>query len=149
VHAAVGEPLHGVCFSLPPSPRACRAGGRRAIRESLQDFFEDNGYAVDAAANGSEALARLNGTDLPCVIILDLLMRVLDGNMTYAAMQQDPRLARLPVIISTSDPGRALAGPLVMKSRSICSACSAWFSSTVRTDGARPSPASNCRAAHL
>jgi CheY-like chemotaxis protein len=85
------------------------------IRESLQDFFEDKGYAVDAAANGSEALARLNGTDLPCVIILDLLMPVLDGNMTYAALQQDPRLARLPVIISTSDPARAPHGTLIMK----------------------------------
>ena len=85
------------------------------IRESLQDFFEDKGYVVDAASNGSEALARLSGSDLPCVVILDLLMPVLDGIMTYAAMQQDARLARLPVIISTSDPGRAPHGVLIMK----------------------------------
>jgi CheY-like chemotaxis protein len=85
------------------------------IRESLQDFFEDKGYEVDAAANGAEALARLHGAELPCVIILDLLMPVLDGNQTYAAMQQEPRLAGLPVIISTSDPGRAPQGVLLMK----------------------------------
>jgi CheY-like chemotaxis protein len=85
------------------------------IRESLQDFLEDRGYTVETASNGAEALDILRMSDLPCVILLDLLMPVLDGNAMYSAMQLDPHLACVPVIVSTSDPTRAPKGPLVMK----------------------------------
>jgi CheY-like chemotaxis protein len=85
------------------------------IRDSLQEFFEDEGYTVTTAANGAEALTQLATGELPCVIILDLLMPVLDGNEMYEKMQADPRLSQLPVIISTSDPRRAPSGVLTMK----------------------------------
>lgn len=85
------------------------------IRESLQEFFEDEGFPVATAANGEEGLARLRGGPLPCVIILDLLMPVLDGNEMYEQMQADPALASVPVIISTSDPRRAPSGVPTMK----------------------------------
>jgi CheY-like chemotaxis protein len=85
------------------------------IRESLQDFLEDKGYSVETASNGAEALDVLRMSDLPHVILLDLVMPVLDGNAMYNAMQLDPRLAGVPVIVSTSDPTRAPSGLLVMK----------------------------------
>jgi CheY-like chemotaxis protein len=85
------------------------------IRDSLQEFFEDEGFAVATAANGEEGLARLRAGPLPCIIILDLLMPVLDGNEMYQHMQSDPALARVPVIISTSDPRRAPSGVPIMK----------------------------------
>lgn len=85
------------------------------IRDSLQEFFEDEGYAVRTAENGQKALDLLGTGELPCVVILDLLMPVLDGNEVYEKMQADPRLAAVPVIISTSDPRRAPSGVLTMK----------------------------------
>jgi CheY-like chemotaxis protein len=85
------------------------------IRDSLREFFEDEGYTVTTAGNGAEALQQLATGELPCVIILDLLMPVLDGNEMYERMQADPRLSQLPVIISTSDPRRAPSGVLTMK----------------------------------
>lgn len=85
------------------------------IRDSLQEFFEDEGFAVATAANGEEGLARLRAGPLPCIIILDLLMPVLDGNEMYEQMQADPALAGVPVIISTSDPRRAPSGVQIMK----------------------------------
>jgi CheY-like chemotaxis protein len=85
------------------------------IRDSLQEFFEDEGYAVATAENGQKALDLLGAPQLPCVVILDLLMPVLDGNEVYEKMQADPRLAAVPVIISTSDPRRAPSGVLTMK----------------------------------
>lgn len=85
------------------------------IRESLREFFEDEGYDVATAANGAEALTRLADEDLPCVVILDLLMPVLTGNEVYARMQKDPRLSQVPVVVSTSDPSRAPNGVLIMK----------------------------------
>jgi two-component system, sensor histidine kinase and response regulator len=85
------------------------------IRDSLQEFFEDEGFAVATAANGEEGLARLRAGPLPCVIILDLLMPVLDGNEMYEQMQADAGFSQVPVIISTSDPRRAPSGVPTMK----------------------------------
>lgn len=89
----------------------------RGIRESLQEFFADEGYAVDVAADGVEALRLLDAPDepLPSVVILDLLMPTISGNEVYEHMQSNPRLAAVPVIISTSDPARAPRGTLTMK----------------------------------
>jgi CheY-like chemotaxis protein len=85
------------------------------IRDSLAELFEDEGYGVATAADGSAGLLALNAGTLPCVVILDLLMPVLDGNEMYSMMQADPRLANVPVIVSTSDPSRAPSGVLIIK----------------------------------
>ena len=85
------------------------------IRDSLEEFFVGEGYAVATAINGAEALTRLRDEHVPCVVILDLLMPILNGNEVYARMQEDPRLASVPVIVSTSDPSRAPSGTLIMK----------------------------------
>lgn len=85
------------------------------IRDSLRELFEDEGYAVATAQDGAEALAQLHAGEPPCVVILDLLMPGVSGNEVYAAMQSDPRLARVPVIVSTSDPSRAPSGVLIMR----------------------------------
>jgi CheY-like chemotaxis protein len=85
------------------------------IRESLEEFLSDEGYAVDSAADGAGALEKLNKEKPPCVVILDLLMPLVSGNEVYDKMQEDPRLSKIPVIISTSDPSRAPTGSTVMK----------------------------------
>jgi CheY-like chemotaxis protein len=88
----------------------------RDLRESLQEYFEDQGYRVSTAANGAEALDLLAATDdLPCLVILDLVMPVVSGNEVYDTMQKDPRLAAVPVVVSTSDPSRAPHGVLIMR----------------------------------
>ena len=87
----------------------------RDIRESLQEYFEDEGLAVRVAANGRDALDVLAEDPLPCLVILDLIMPIMSGNELYQAMQNDPRLVKVPVIISTSDPSRAPSGVLIMK----------------------------------
>lgn len=85
------------------------------IRDTLKELCEDEGYEVATAANGAEALAVLAGAVAPCVVVLDLIMPVMTGNELFATMQRDPRLARVPVIVSTSDPSRAPVGVPVMK----------------------------------
>jgi two-component system, sensor histidine kinase and response regulator len=85
------------------------------IRDSLEEFFVEEGYAVKTAADGAQALALLQGGELPCVVILDLLMPVLDGSEMYERMRADPKLRTVPVIISTSDPRRAPPGVLTLK----------------------------------
>ena len=85
------------------------------LRETLQDVFEDEGYVVLTASNGCEALLLLGEADLPCAVILDLFLPLVSGGEVYAQMQGDPRLARVPVIISTSDPSRAPEGVPIMR----------------------------------
>lgn len=85
------------------------------IRESLEEYFQDEGFDVVTAKDGAEALVKLAAAELPDVVVLDLLMPKVDGTQVYAHMQQDPRLAAVPVIVSTSDPARAPSGVLLMK----------------------------------
>lgn len=80
------------------------------FRESLRDVFEDDGYDVAVAANGVEAMARLDDLAEVCLVILDLHMPRMTGGEVYEAMQANPRFARIPVIIATSDPTGAPAG---------------------------------------
>jgi len=60
--------------------------------------LEDEGHAVRAAENGGAALAALRAPDarLPCVILLDLMMPVMDGWAFRAEQLRDPHLAKIP-----------------------------------------------------
>ncbi len=69
-----------------------------AIREVLSEVLSDEGYAVDTAANGSEALVYLQAAPRPGLILLDLMMPVMNGWEFRAAQQLDPELAAIPVI---------------------------------------------------
>ena len=51
----------------------------RAVRESLRRALELEGYEIELAADGSEALYRLEGTAEPDAMILDVLMPGVDG----------------------------------------------------------------------
>lgn len=85
------------------------------IRESLEEFFQDEGFDVTTASDGAQALDTLASAPLPDVMLLDLRMPKLDGSDVYEQMQHNPRLARVPVIVSTSDPSSAPSGVLIMK----------------------------------
>lgn len=50
----------------------------RHIRELIADFLEYEGYTVEKAANGGEALSILEHFR-PDVVVLDLMMPVMDG----------------------------------------------------------------------
>lgn len=70
------------------------------IREGLLDLLADNGCDAVGAANGALALKYLETADpLPCLILLDLMMPVMDGQAFREAQLNDPRIAHIPVII--------------------------------------------------
>lgn len=68
-------------------------------REALSMLLAGDGYMVSVAGNGQEALERLRGRGRPDVIVLDLLMPVKDGIEFCKEKQQDPELARIPLIV--------------------------------------------------
>ena len=83
--------------------------------ETVKDLLEDEGYAVEIAADGRAGLELLRRLPArPCLLLLDLIMPILDGNAVYRELQADPQLALIPVAIATSDPARAPSGALVL-----------------------------------
>lgn len=64
-------------------------------------MFREEGYAVDAASNGAEALdvARVRSPDL---VVLDLTMPVMDGLTFLEHLRGDPAIATVPVVILTA-----------------------------------------------
>jgi two-component system, sensor histidine kinase and response regulator len=79
-------------------------------RDTLRDALQDEGYSVVVARDGREAMERLAMQPAPALMILDLLMPGMHGNALYDEMQRSPALAKIPVLVTTSDPTRAPAG---------------------------------------
>ena len=71
------------------------------LRETLADLLQAEGYRTAEAANGREALTRLRQAGLPCLILLDLMMPVMNGWEFREALRQDAALASIPVAILT------------------------------------------------
>ncbi|WP_075008854.1 MULTISPECIES: response regulator [Stigmatella] len=72
-----------------------------AIVEALQDILSDEGYAVEAAFNGEEALQRLHAAR-PDLMLMDLMMPVMDGRELLRRVRQDPSLHDLPVVVMSA-----------------------------------------------
>lgn len=73
----------------------------REIRRSLRDLFTLEGFDVEEAGNGLEALDRLDAGVHPSMIVLDLVMPVMDGWEFLRRMQSRPE-RDTPVIVLTS-----------------------------------------------
>ena len=70
------------------------------VRSALAELLEEEGFSVEGAPNGREALALLRGgTVHPAVILLDLMMPGMDGWDFRHEQMRDPKLAAVPVVI--------------------------------------------------
>ena len=71
------------------------------LRETLRDLLKMEGFNVAAAANGKEGLERLNEFELPCLILLDLMMPVMDGWQFLETLDTSPEWdpAKLPIVV--------------------------------------------------
>jgi len=78
-------------------------------RTHLVELLQLEGFKATAYANGAEALAELQRrTKLPCLIVLDIRMPVMDGPQFRAALLADARLSAIPVVVMTGfDPSAA------------------------------------------
>jgi CheY-like chemotaxis protein len=71
-----------------------------AIRFTVQQVLEMEGYRVAAFANGKEALEGLSQVDGPCLILLDLMMPVMDGWQFLEARRHNrDAIAAIPVVV--------------------------------------------------
>jgi two-component system response regulator MprA len=74
----------------------------RAVRESLRRALELEGYQIELAADGQEALERLeaNGDGQPDAVILDVLMPNVDGLDVCRRLRRSGN--RVPVLMLTA-----------------------------------------------
>jgi len=76
------------------------------VRDVLIEYFSSEGYVVEAASSGRDALAAVR-RQRPNLVLLDLRMDGMDGLETLAALKQID--AGLPVIMVTANEDAAVA----------------------------------------
>lgn len=70
----------------------------RNIREVLAAVLQDEGYSVRTAIDGRQALDQLH-QDPPDLVLLDVMLPGLDGRELIRRMQQQSKLADIPVVL--------------------------------------------------
>jgi len=68
------------------------------IRDGLSIVLMAEGYAVETAANGREALNKLYRGLQPCIILMDLMMPVMNGFEFRQEQLANPVFASIPLI---------------------------------------------------
>jgi CheY-like chemotaxis protein len=71
------------------------------LREMLAVLLESEGFHVQTASNGAEALKVMHATR-PAVILLDLMMPVMSGDEFRRRQLAEPEYANVPVICMTA-----------------------------------------------
>jgi two-component system response regulator MprA len=72
----------------------------RAVRESLRRALELEGYQVELAEDGEQALERVGGVTAPDAVILDVLMPGIDGLEVCRRLRADANA--VPVLMLTA-----------------------------------------------
>jgi CheY-like chemotaxis protein len=69
------------------------------LRGALTELLRDEGYQVECAASGIEALKRLDHAPAPSLVLLDIMLPYMDGLEFRAAQLASPAMADIPVIV--------------------------------------------------
>jgi CheY-like chemotaxis protein len=72
----------------------------RFLRGAIEKILSKAGYAVTGVADGREGLAAAS-TDLPSLILLDMMLPGLDGTAVLKTLKKDKLTAHIPVIVLT------------------------------------------------
>lgn len=72
------------------------------FRDALVEIIRREGFQVETAKSGLQALDKLRWGLRPCVILLDLQMAVMTGWDFRTEQRRDPALASIPVIAMTA-----------------------------------------------
>jgi len=83
------------------------------IREVMQELLAAEGFQVDGARDGIDALGKLEVESSPPLILLDMMMPRMDGEAFLKALRAKPALAKASVVvISGNGAARARADDL-------------------------------------
>ncbi|HMB65359.1 MAG TPA: response regulator [Patescibacteria group bacterium] len=71
----------------------------KPIVKVYKKFLEQEGYEVDVAYEGDEALEKIRGEELPDLILLDLVLPKVQGEEILKEMNDIGIIKKVPVII--------------------------------------------------
>lgn len=77
----------------------------REIRLAVTDILESEGYKVECAAGGEEALARIDRGTQPALILLDMMMPEMDGWTFVQELRKRGETRQVPVVVFTAAQG--------------------------------------------
>ena len=73
------------------------------LLEVMQFVLESEGFTVETATHGEEALARLRAPGkLPSLVLLDMMMPTMDGPKLLGEVAKIPSLEGLPIVMLTA-----------------------------------------------
>jgi CheY-like chemotaxis protein len=72
------------------------------LLEVMSFVLESEGFRVEVARNGEEALERLRTGTWPALVLLDLMMPVMSGREFLDEIARSPALASLPIVVLTA-----------------------------------------------
>jgi len=75
------------------------------LRQHLAELLAEEGYYVSSAADGAEALWRLEREPLPSAILLDLVLPKMNGISFREAQLESPMLRDIPTIVMSATGG--------------------------------------------
>ncbi len=80
------------------------------IRQALQDALELEGYLVETAADGRQALEQLQTTPYPALILLDLMLPFVTGWQVIEEVKRDKNhpVSKIPIVIASAAGDAAL-----------------------------------------
>lgn len=79
-------------------------------RALLEDLLKDQGYQVETAANGADAILALDEKEPPCVMLVDLLMPGVVGQELLEFLESEERFSSITVGIVSGSPELAPRG---------------------------------------
>lgn len=85
-----------------PSKTVLIVDDDQEFREALVEIVSREGFQVETATSGMQALDKLRWGLKPCVVLLDMQMAVMTGWDFRAEQERDPALAAVPVIAMTA-----------------------------------------------
>lgn len=69
------------------------------LRSSLSELLIAEGFRVECAADGREALRRLDRAPAPDLILMDIMLPYLDGFELRAMQKRSPLVSNIPVLV--------------------------------------------------
>lgn len=75
--------------------------------------FSGAGFDVIEAAHGRDALERI-AEDRPDLVVTDLMMPVMDGRALIQHLRDDPRTARIPIMLVSANPNTEIPADAVI-----------------------------------
>ncbi len=88
-----------------PRPSVLLVEDDAEVRSSIAEILELEGFAVDTAIHGQQALDKLRSGASPNVMLLDLMMPVMNGLELLEHLRTEAELRPPPVIVLSANRG--------------------------------------------